>query len=92
MNDLRSRVGTKGWSLMQTGAEFQHNHTNAPRGRTEAMRTLARSFALTGRVFDVSTMLGYVGQGCWAHETTGKANVLHPRARAGLPACNCSSI
>ena len=50
MNGLRSRVGHKGWSLMQTGAQFQHNHTNAPRGCIEAMRTQTRSFALTGEL------------------------------------------
>ena len=48
---------------------------------------MTRSYALTQKIFDVSTMLGYVGQGCWTHETTGKANLFRPRARAGLYIC-----
>jgi hypothetical protein len=83
MNGFRARVGRRGWSLMQTGAEFQHNHTNAPRARAEGARLMSRSYALTQKIFDVSTMLGYVGQGCWAHKATGKANPFRPRARAG---------
>ncbi len=35
----------------------------------------------------MSTVLGYVGKGCWAHEATGKANLFRPRARAGLYIC-----
>ena len=74
-------------AVMQTGAEFQHNHTNAPRARAVGARLMTRSYALTQQVFDVSTMLGYVGQGCWTHEPTGKANLFRPRARAGLYIC-----
>ncbi len=48
---------------------------------------MSRSYSLTQKIFDVSTMLGYVGQGCCAHEATGKANLFRPRARAGLCIC-----
>ncbi len=38
-------------------------------------------------------MVGYVGQGCWSHDYSGKASAYRPRARAGLyicPAEDCS--
>ena len=38
-------------------------------------------------------MVGYVGQGCWSHDYSGKTNAFRPRARAGLyicPAEECS--
>ncbi len=58
-----------------------------------AAQAVTRSFALTGRPCDLSTMVGYVGQGCWTHDYSGKANAYRPRTRAGLyicPAEECS--
>ena len=86
-NACRSRTGTEGWSLMYVGAEFQHNHLPGARSNTAAVRAATRSFALTGRPCDLSTMVGYVGQGCWSHDYSGKANAFRARARAGLYVC-----
>jgi hypothetical protein len=57
------------------------------------VRAATRSFALTGRSCDLSIMVGYVGQGCWSHDYSGKTNTFKARARAGLyicPAEECS--
>jgi hypothetical protein len=92
-NACRSRTGGDGWSLMHVGSEFQHNHVPAMRSNDAGVQTATRSFALTGRSCDLSTMLGYVGQGCWSHDYSGKTNAFRPRARAGLyicPAEECS--
>jgi hypothetical protein len=92
-NTLCSRTGVDGWSLMLVGSEFQHNHVPAARASDVGAHDVTRSFALTGRSCDLSTILGYVGQGCWTNDYSGKANAQRPCAQAGLyicPAEECS--
>ena len=57
-NACRSRTGPDGWSLMDVGAEFQHNHLPAARANDVASRAVTRCFAFTGRTTDMSTMVG----------------------------------
>jgi len=77
-------MGPAAWSLMLMGAAGQHNHRSAGRGNDLALREVSRNEALTGRRFDASTWLGWVGQPGWVHDYGGKANVFRPNARACL--------
>ena len=90
----RARLGRPAWSLVQRGAEFVYNHTAAASARDPAARLCTRSWALTGRSLDASTMLGFPGQGCWAHKADAKANVFRASAKACLylhPATDASA-
>jgi hypothetical protein len=84
-NALRSRAGVGGWSLMLVGSEFQHNHVPAARAINTGGRTTTRSFALTGRPCDLSTMVGYVAR---AAEPTTTAVRPTPTALGRGPACS----
>jgi len=86
-NACRARLGPAAWSLTELGAEFQHNHRSAYRANDESMRDITRDEALTGRIFDASTFIGWNGQPCWAHDESGKANMFRPNARPCLYVC-----
>ena len=87
LNARRARVGPTGWSLMERGTVYQHNHSPAPHALDPASHACSRSEALTLRVFDASTMLGYPGQTGWTHRPDGKANALRSTADPVLYLC-----
>ena len=87
INAQRARIGPLGWSIMERGAVFQHNHTPAPRARDHHLHDRIRSEALTLVPFDVSTMLGFVGQTGWIHRHDAKMNTYHPSAEPVLYIC-----
>jgi hypothetical protein len=66
------------------GAAGQHNHRLAGRSSNLALRDVSRNKALTGRKFDASIWLGWVGQLGWVHDYGGKASVFRPSAWACL--------
>ena len=74
LNARRARIGPIGWSLMERGAVFQHNHAPAPHAIDPASRRCSRWEALTLQLFDVSTMLGFPGQTGYTHRPDGKSN------------------
>ena len=80
----RARLGPPAWSITIRCGVFQHNHNAASRGNDKAAQSQTRSFGLTGRTLDASTMLGYPGQGCWAHNSDAKANAFRAAASACL--------
>ena len=92
LNARRARIGPSGWSLMERGAVFQHNHCPAPHALDPASHACSRSEALTLRVFDASTMLGYPGQTGWTHRPDGKANALRTTADPVLYLCPATSM
>ena len=65
-NGCRARLGPTAWSILERGATFQHNHRAANHGMRCRMETL------TERVWDASTMLGYVGQSGTTHDYTAR--------------------
>jgi hypothetical protein len=83
-NSCRAHLGPAAWSIMAIGAAQQLNHRAAARGANVELRGLSRDQALTGRIFDASLVLGYVGQLGWTHNVDGKANVFRPNARSCL--------
>ena len=92
INARRARIGPSGWSLMERGSVFQHNHRPAPFALDPASRQCSRSKALTLIDFDVSTMLGHVGQTGWTHRPDGKANALRVTADPVLYVCPATSL
>ena len=92
LNARRSRTGPAGWSLMERGAVFQHNHTPAPHALDPAAHRCSRAEALTLQPFDVSSMLGHVGQSGWVHRPDGKANAMRTTADPVLYLCPATSL
>ena len=80
----RARLGPPTWSITIRGGAFQHNHNAALRAGSAEAQLQTRSYGLTGRTLDASTMLGYPGQGCWAHNSDAKANAFRAAAYACL--------
>ena len=56
---LRARIGHSGWSLLDRCATFQHNHSAAQSAGDPQRRAITRAQALTHRILDASTILGY---------------------------------
>ena len=88
----RARIGPLGWSIMERGAVFQHNHSPAPHALDPASHACSRSEALTLRVFDASTMLGHPGQTGWTHRPDGKANAMRVTADPVIYVCPAVSL
>ncbi len=69
------------------------NHHVARSADDPDLRSGTRSFLLTGRTLDASTMLGYVGQLGWTQTVDGKASSFRDTAEPVLylhPAESCS--
>ena len=62
-NHSRSHVGQLGWSLIEQGSVFQYNRHPIPFSSDPSAHSLTRLEAFSGKSWDASTMVGFVGQG-----------------------------
>ena len=88
----RARLGPSGWSIVERGAVYIHNHTPATYAVDPAAHRCTRFEALTLRPHDISTMLGFVGQMGWTHREGGKANAQRVSADPVLYVCPATSL
>ena len=87
VNHHRAGVGLLGWGMIEVGSLFQYNRHPPRFAQDPQARSKTRLEAFTGSSWDASTMLGFVGQGCWVSRNDGKLNEGRPRMEAALYIC-----
>ena len=90
-NHTRAHIGQLGWSLIERGSIFQYNRHPIPYSADPDARHRTRLEAFTGKTWDASTMVGFVGQGCWASRPDGKLNEGRPRMESAIYICPSDS-